>query len=161
MKEIILTKGYVALVDDEDYEWLNQWKWHASINKSGIIYARRTEYPSKKCILMHRFIMKINERNIFVDHHNRDGLNNQKSNLRIATPGQNNRNSKKQSNNNCYYKGVSQDKRNGNKIWIANATYNGKHLYLGAYSTPEQAARVHDKEAKELFGEFAYLNFPD
>lgn len=85
MKEIKLTKNKVAIVDDEDYNYLNQWKWYASKYKN-IWYAQRSDYSSgkKKTIKMHRVIMK-SPVNMVIDHEDRNGLNNQKNNLSVCT----------------------------------------------------------------------------
>ena len=89
MKTIQLTQGQFALVDDEDYDFLMQWKWQAHKDKS-TYYATRVEYGKniKKGIKMHRVIMNT-PRNMETDHKDRNGLNNQKYNLRICTRGQN------------------------------------------------------------------------
>ena len=84
MKEIILTQGQVALVDDEDFEYLNQWKWCA-IKSRKTYYTTRTIYiPCKMTVIMHRIIMNT-PLDMTVDHIDHNGLNNQKYNLRICT----------------------------------------------------------------------------
>ena len=156
MKRIPLTQGKFALVDEEDYEWLNQWKWHYNNG-----YATRNQWDpiTKKQIkiLMHRLIMKSSE-DMQVDHANHNTLDNRKCNLRICTKFQNMQNSKLQKNRSSKYKGVCWHK--DNKKWKAYITYEGKRIHLGYYDIEEEAARVYDKKAIELFGKFAYLNFP-
>jgi hypothetical protein len=99
MKEIQLTQGKVALVDDEDYEYLNQWKWCARKGKLGTFYAKRTVRNNitntYKTIYMHRIILNITNRFIYVDHENHDGLDNQKSNIKACTPKENANNNRK------------------------------------------------------------------
>jgi len=98
-KEIILTQGKVAIVDDDMYDYLNQFKWHA-VKQSGKFYARRhikSSNPNIK-ILIHRDVMKP-EKGFVIDHIDGNTLNNQKDNLRICTHAQNIRNSKININN--------------------------------------------------------------
>src|SRR3990167_10308366 len=90
MKEIKLTQGKITLVDDEDFEYINQWKWHVIKNKKQThFYAQRSE--NGKSIRMHRVIMKT-PHNKDVDHIDHNGLNNQKNNLRNCTTQENIRN---------------------------------------------------------------------
>jgi hypothetical protein len=157
MKSITLTKGKVAWVDDEDYEWLNQWKWHANVH--GLTwYAVRGVGPSSSQlnIKMHRLIMNAPE-DMEVDHINGNGWDNRRENLRLCTNLQNQWNRPKQRNNTTGYKGV---KRSRGKF-RATIQFRKKDIHLGHFSTAEQAARAYDKKARELFGEFARLNFPD
>ena len=162
MKTIILTKGKVAKVDDDDFEWLSKYKWHAVIH-SGYFRAERTAYVNKKTvnIFMHREIMKT-PKGMLTDHINHDTLDNRKENLRICTSSQNHMNFKKKLNNTTGYKGVTINKSCHSKIsYFAQITLNYKLHYLGTYNTAEDAARAYDKKARELFGDFAYINFPE
>src|SRR5882762_5211905 len=89
MIEIFITKNKIALVDDEDFEELNKFSWQILWSKtSNTFYARRQD-NNGKTILMHRAIMKVEDRFVYVDHKNFNGLHNYKNNLRIATPSQN------------------------------------------------------------------------
>ena len=150
MKEIKLTKGFVAQVDDEDYEYLNQWKWYVYIDRI-YHYAIRTESKSRKRIKMHRVILNAPD-NIFVDHIDHDGLNNQRRNIRLCTNTQNQWNMKGRRNG---HKGVSKEKY----CFRAAIKYQGKTIHLGSFRTESEAAQAYDIKAKELFGEFALLNF--
>ena len=161
MRTIQLTQGKVALVDDSDYEWLNQWKWLAH-KERGTYYALRSVRIkgrlNRKVIRMHRLIMNTPD-NMLTDHRNHDGLNNQRYNLRVATPGQNQHN--RLSWGKSKFLGVGIVKTGINKGQItAQIHANGKKIHLGNFPTEEAAARVYDVNAKELFGEFANLNFP-
>ena len=102
MKRIPLTQGKFALVDEEDYEWLNQWKWHYNNG-----YATRNQWDpiTKKQIkiLMHRLIMKSSE-DMQVDHANHNTLDNRKSNLRIVSYSNNLKNRKGKNKNNHLHK---------------------------------------------------------
>lgn len=154
MKEIQLTQGLIALVDDEDYERLNQFKWHAS--KHGCtFYANRKKIVNKlhRCESMHWLVMG----GKFVDHIDGNGLNNQKSNLRFCTNSQNAMNKRMPKCKSSQYKGVTFVKRDKN--WRANIRKDGKLIHIGKFQIEEQAAKAYDTAAKEHFGEFAYLNF--
>jgi len=156
MKEIKLTKGQIALVDDEDYDYLNQWKWFV-IGVERFYYAGRRAPNKNKIIKMHRLILNA-PANKFVDH---NGLNNQKCNLRLCTNSENQMNCRIRDNRK--YKGVRHASFiNGGKRYEyikAGIQINGKHIRLGYFKTEEAAARAYDSKAKEIFGQFANLNF--
>jgi hypothetical protein len=159
MKKIKLTQGKWALVSDEDYEYLNQWKWYAGKCNSNIFYAARGSSRingKRKTVRMHRVIAeRIGIKN--PDHRDRDGLNNQRNNLREATLTQqkaNRRNNFK--NNTSEYKGVYWDKKA--KKWRAYICINKKCIYLGLFINIKDAARVYNMAAIKHFGEFAVLN---
>jgi hypothetical protein len=157
MKEIQLTQGKVAIVDDEMFEFLNQWKWFAS-NKNGKFYVVRNITVSKNkqnSIFMHRFIMKP-EKGFVIDHLDGNGLNNQKNNLRICTNSENLRNRKKNVNNKSGYKGVSLDK-NLNKF-RCKLYVNGQNIHIGMFIDPIDAAKAYNDAALKYHGEFAKLN---
>lgn len=168
MKIIQLNHGKVALVDDADYNWLNQWKWH--IKKAGnTYYAKRNVFVNGvyKTIKMHRQILGLTNPKILGDHIDHDGLNNQRFNLRVATPGQNSMNTSSSKKSGSIYLGVSvkTDKRNKiiRKYWYASIKVNKKHLCLGQFKLTLDneiiAAKAYDEAAKKYFGEFANLNF--
>jgi hypothetical protein len=159
LKQISLTQGKFALIDDADYEWLNQWKWHAC-RWGRTFYARRLYYLNRKQngILMHREILKLKPSNIQeTDHIDGNGLNNQRVNLRSCTKGENRFNSKPYRNSSSRFKGVS--RHSINQKWRASITKNGKFNSLGCFIDEVDAARAYDEKAKELFGDFARLNF--
>lgn len=168
MKEIKLTRGQVALVDDEDFEYLNQWKWQAmKWHKLDNYYATRTVFEKRiidgeiwtkrKSIKMHRFIMKAKD-DLLVDHKDGNGLNNQKSNLREATPSQNLQNRRPYSTTlrKTKFKGIIQRGLSGQ--WQSHIKLNGKNISLGTYATEIEAAFVYNEAAKKHFGVFAWLN---
>lgn len=150
MKKIALTQGLFALVDDADFEWLNQWKWKVHRNKFGL-YAGREE--AEKLVLMHRLIMNASDK-FEVDHRNRNGLDNQRVNLRLATRSQNMANRRLFSNNTSGYRGV----------YAAAGKYRstirvkGKTRHLGYFESARLAAKAYNRAAIKAFGEFATLN---
>jgi hypothetical protein len=165
MKEIELNYGYKTIVDDEDFEELIKYHWFVSIENKHM-YALSTSFPKlKNPVPMHRFILKLTDLNVFVDHINRDGLDNRKENLRIANKQQNAINCGPYKNNKTGYKGVRirKDKYKDTIYFriIASIKFNGKHIHIGYFKNLEDAAKEYDKKAIELFGEFAYLNFPE
>lgn len=156
MKKIQLAnnKG-VALVDDEDYKWLNDYKWHLrdiKIMNAGTKIKIDGKWFEKR---MHHFLVDVPE-GFEVDHIDRNGLNNQKSNLRVVTHSQNmmNRNSFKGSSSK--YKGVCWHKQC--KKWFAQIVLNKKHYYLGLYENEIDAAKAYNKRAKKLHGKYVNLN---
>lgn len=157
MKEIPLTKGYKAIVDDSDYENINQYKWKVKRSKNTLYACRTIIVDSKICTeFMHRKILSLQFTdidNIFVDHKDRNGLNNTRDNLRIATKSQNNMNKGLQENNSSGYKGVSYHLRT-NK-WQAYIKVNNKNICLGYYENIEDAISIRLTAEFEYFGEFA------
>jgi hypothetical protein len=153
MKEIKLTQGKVALVDDEDFEYLNQWKWTAK--QCGIFYyaVRRKKTDGKSIqYYMHRVILNT-PTCLQVDHIDHDGLNNQKHNLRNCTCSQNRMNRIPRSKSG--YLGVYYVKH----YIVAQFPINGKMTHLGMFDTEELAAKKYDEYALKYYGEFANLNF--
>lgn len=155
-KEIHLTRGKVALVDDDDYEYLNQFKWCASSFRSGKYY-RAERSVSRKLVLMHRAIMNCPD-GMCVDHINHNTLDNRKENLRICTNWQNKMNQKVQVNNTSGYKNVSFVKSRSK--WRSRIKFKSKEMHIGYFNSKIEAALAHDEYASQLYGEFALLNFP-
>jgi hypothetical protein len=154
MKQIPLTRGMFALVDDEDFEYLNQFKWYAH-KDSATYYAMRKK--NRKDVRMHRVILGITEPKVFGDHIDHNGLNNQRSNLRIATPAQNQRNKASRKGSSSKYLGVANYPKK-NKPWGATISSNNKHYHLGHFAKEEDAARAYNEAAIKYHGEFANLN---
>jgi hypothetical protein len=156
MKEIKVSQGFIALVDDDHFEVLNQFKWH--IKKCG-----RTNYATAnikidgkyKTITMHRFLLDA-PKGVQVDHINHNGLDNQRDNLRFCSNSQNQMNRSPYKNCTSNFKGVSFYRKT--KRWKAYIKLNGKRINLGHYKTEIEAAEVYNNKAKELFGEFSFIN---
>ncbi len=159
MKEIKLTRGFVALVDDEDFEALSKYKWHAAKSGTRQIRAQRSVFVFGAMpinILMHRQIMGITGCKILVDHKDGNALNNQKSNLRICTHKQNNQNKQIPINNTSGFKGVSFHQET--KKWRVRIKLGGKITSLGLFHDKKEAALAYNAAAIKYFGEFAWLN---
>ena len=158
MKEIQLTQGKVALVDDEDYDELCRYNWVASSRSEKCYVVVSIKMCGKwTTIAMHRFLIYA-PKGMDIDHINRNRLDNRKCNLRVCTRSQNTANSPPQ-NGTSVFKGVSWDKRS--KKWHAMVYRDGKAFDLGCHNCGAKAAKQYDAKAKELYGEFAYLNFPE
>jgi hypothetical protein len=156
MKEVLLTQGFVTVVDDEDFDRVNQFRWVVLKNKNNCYAWSRQPHPGKKTYLQN-FLMHPPS-GFLVDHINRNGLDNRKQNLRICTPRQNTHN--RPSHGKLSYKGVVFCKSKKNP-YMVRLHADKQWTYLGCFPTAELAAEAYDRKAFELYGEFAYLNFPD
>lgn len=173
MKKIELTKTkkksvkHFAIVDDEDYERVNQYNW-CVVEDHNVFYAMRSECIPKekrvgktrqKTIKMHRFILGISDISILVDHNDHDGLNNQKYNLRTTNHSGNMSNRRSHKGSTSKYLGVSWAKHArkwNSSLWVIDKTLN-----LGYFESEEEAAKIYDEAAKKYHGEFANLNFKE
>jgi hypothetical protein len=160
MRTIPLTKGKCAIVDDEDFEWLNKFNWSAYFDGHNW-YADRY-----RGIKMHREIMGLKKGDsIKVDHINHDTLDNQRHNLRLCSQCQNNCNRAANKKSTSMFKGVSWKKgklyknRQYNGIWVAQIKVGSKSIHIGQFVNEIEAAKAYDGMAKKYHGEFAYLNF--
>lgn len=161
MKEIELTKGYKALVDDRDYEWLSNWKWSANDDGKGNIRAMRMESAGDgklRNVKMHRAIAERHglDTSRYIDHRDRNSLNNQLDNLRAASHAQNNCNRKKKEGCSSKYKGVYW--RTDTLKWQAYFKSNGRYFYLGCFDCEIDAANAYNDAVIKYHGEFAILN---
>lgn len=153
MKEIKLTRGMVALVDDEDFERVNKFKWYAQKNSTGVFYAKANDRKNKTTVFLHRLILNAPKGSL-IDHIDGNGCNNTKANLRICTKQQNAFNAKKMTG--CYsrFKGVSVC---GNR-WRAFIKIGKKNIHLGCFATEEEAAIAYNDAIVKYHGDFARLN---
>lgn len=158
MREIPLTQGKVALVDDEDYEDLMHFKWHAYPSRGTYYAARNTPRGEGKrtTLQMHRQIIRA-PRGQRVDHADGDGLHNWRGNLRFCSNAENTRNCHaRKVDGSSRYRGVSWHKHKGK--WQAYITVNYTRIFLGYFSVEEDAAKEYDRAARQYFGEFAAPN---
>ena len=150
MKHIKLTKGKLAIIDDEDFIKVNKIKWHFDGN-----YAAN---KGKNKIYLHRFVLNA-PLNMDVDHKDLNKLNCQKSNLRLTNQQGNGANRRLNKNNKSGYKGVYfNNQKKYKKPWMAQIKVNYKPIHLGMFRTPQEAALVYNEAALKYFGEFARLN---
>ncbi len=155
MKKIKLTKGKYTLVDNDDYEILNNYKWYAK-RGTNTFYAARSilnKDGNQKTIRMHRLLMDAPD-SLEVDHKDGNGLNNQRSNIRLATKSQNRMNRPKQSRNISGFKGVSWDKIH--RAWIAYITLDGVQKNLGYFKSKQEAYQHRCKVSIEYHKEFTH-----
>ena len=152
-REISLTKGKTAIVDDTDYELVCKYTWYA-IERFGIWYARGR--VNGKFTYMHRFILDAPNTQE-VDHIDGDGLNNRRSNIRLASRSQNAMNRGMGIDNKAGFKGVHRTSCNL-RPYRATIRVQGKSNHLGYFENPEEAARAYNIAAINNFGEFAKLN---
>jgi len=149
---------YFAQVDDEDFEYLNQWNWYVRKCKRGLYVARsetliKGGVKRKLDIHMHRVILKITDDELTGEHRDRNGLNNQKSNLRVSTKSQNMMN--RRAFGKSKYSGVSEFIHGG---YRARIHCDKKSYFIGYFKTEVEAALAYNARARELHGEFANLN---
>ena len=157
MKEVPLTQGQVALVDDEDFERLSDHKWCAQWHprRQLFVAVRSTPRPNRMTILMARQVMNAPP-GMEVDHRDHNTLNNQRGNLRICTVSQNQGNARNRAGCSSQFKGVCWDRQK--QKWLARIRKNYKLHHLGRFNDETEAARAYNQAAVEMFGEFAHLN---
>lgn len=154
MREIPVSGGDVALVDDDLFDHLSKFSWSAS-RRPTVTYA--VTWPtSERCIRMHQMVMELSgvRVDVMIDHRNGNGLDNRRENIRPATGSQNMMN-REHRKGRSGYRGVWQTKEGR---WAAFICVNRKRTYLGRFDTAEKAAEAYDIAAKQLHGEFARLN---
>ena len=157
MREIKLTRNQTALVSDEDYDIVNQFKWQAIIGGNTWYACRSFRINGKKrMVQMHQFILGDNPLKLHIDHRDGNGLNNQRFNIRFCTRAQNNMNKSPQKHCRSQYKGVRWNDRN--KKWQARISHDGILEGLGLFVVESDAATAYNNAALKYFGEFARLN---
>ena len=160
---IDLNQGLQTIIDIQDFNIVNEYSgtWYAQVSKVNYyVYIHvYDEINKRKRVALHRAIMQVNDSDVLVDHRNHQTLDNTRDNLRLCTNSENQMNSRMQINRSSQYKGVSWQKQK-NK-WRAFIQFQKQSLYLGSFIDEIEAAKTYDDKAKELFGEYAFLNFPD
>ena len=152
MASVKLTKGFESLVDDSDFDQVSQWKWCYSGYENGYAVRKPRIDGRSKTIYLHRFIVNA-PIGMEVDHINGDRLDNRRSNLRVCTRQQNNKNVRKHCDNTSGFKGVFWEKRR--KKWYSKIRESGVQKFLGYFPTPELAYEEYKKAAVRCYGEFA------
>jgi HNH endonuclease/AP2 domain len=150
-----LTRGYEAIIDAADAAFVGQWNWFA-LPKTNTVYAARWGREGEpRTVRLHRVLLDPPQ-DLGIDHVNRNGLDNRRGNLRLATRSENMWNSAIQVNNTSGFKGVSWVKRD--KKWAASIRVFGKTNYLGYFETAEQAHEAYARASAEMHGEFGRLS---
>ncbi len=162
MKEIPLTQGMVALVDDEDFALVSRHKWCAGVSRYSYYAMTKVKRNGKWTTMkMHRLLCGLQPNDgIQVDHINHNGLDNRRHNLRVSTHAQNQHNARPSRKNKTGFKGVCVDPHQRSKPFKSEIRTGVQRFHLGYFATAEDAARAYDAKARELFGEYAFLNFP-
>lgn len=153
---IPLSRGLFAIVDIEDYErTMAAGPWHADVHRRTVYVRRNVRRPDgrRTAQRLHTFLTGWPR----VDHHNGDGLDNRRTNLRQATKSQNSANADLRADNRSGFKGVRWEQRR--RRWRAEIRLAGRSRWLGYFDTAEDAARAYDGAALEFFGAFACVNF--
>lgn len=154
--KVPLSRGKVALVSPEDATEVSRFRWYAvRFPNQYTWYAYR--HDGARPVAMHRHILNV-QSGVLVDHRNRNGLDNRRGNIREATNRQNIANSRRRRSNTSGYRGVHRHTETGR--WIAQCR-GGTPRSLGSFDTAEEAAKAYDRAARERYGAFAALNFPD
>ena len=158
MKEIPLSQGKYALIDDSDYKLVSKYKWHThkTKRKHRVVYYARSN--NKPMIYMHRLILNLLSNKLEGDHRDGNGLNNQRYNIRLATKSQNLASPLLVRPHTSKYRGVSWNRKN--KKWTAQIGGKYSYKYLGYFHDEKKAAKAYDKEAIILYKDFSKLNFP-
>ena len=153
MKAIPLTRGHVAIVDDCDNDWLSRWNWCYHAQGYAIRGRCKEDGLGSQPIFMQNVIMGVSSG---VDHADRNSLNNQRANLRLATRSQNNANSGLSPRNTSGYRGVSWSEVS--RKWLAQIWVDRAAIHLGLFVDPKDGARAYNEAAIDHYGVFAYQN---
>lgn len=150
MKKIFLTQGQIALVDDDQYEFLNQWKWYVHESTKTFYAARQSPKVNGKqhAIFMHHIILGQPPKGLEIDHKNGQGTDNQRHNLRFVTRRQNQQNQRNGRKKTSQLPGVTWHKRN--KRWQAQIRINGHRTYLGQFESEIKAFKVYCQAVEGL-----------
>lgn len=154
-----MSSGNFVLFHREDFGLVSPYHWYQSRHPRGpYAVADVSQKKRRRHFRMHRLILDA-PTGVIVDHVNRNGLDNRRCNLRLCTNAQNQCNRGRPKNNTSLYKGVSFCRSTGR--WSVKIQNLGEYIWIGRFETPEEAAWAYDDAAREHFGEYAYLNFPE
>lgn len=157
MKIIYTKKGEEIFVDDEDYDFLNNYIWHKDKYGYALTAIEDDNGKKYKKCSMHRMIFKLNDSNIMVDHINGITYDNTKTNLRICSNSENVKNRRKtHGKTTSIFKGVSFNK--SKKLWVAYIENNSEHIDIGCFTNEIACANAYNHYAKKLHSEFARIN---
>lgn len=158
-RTIQLSSGYIAIVDEADFEAVSVFVWSANVCKfkhHSNVYAYRTVNREKghpTTLTMHEFLIGMKTQ---LDHRDGNGLNNRRRNLRPADHSQNGGNAKHRSGGTSKWRGVALDKRS--RKWVAQICKNRVNRVIGRFADEADAALAYNFMAQELFGDFANFN---
>lgn len=159
MKQIKLTQGQYALVDDADYDWLNQYKWYALKDKDCDSFRAVKRGKNHRQIIMARLILGLEHGDKReADHIDHNTLDNRRNNIRICTHQENMLNRKPFRGTTSKYKGVHWESGRTKKNWRVQIRFSSETIHIGYYDNEENAATNYNWAAILLFGEFACLN---
>lgn len=154
MIEIPLTRGLVAVIDDDDVELVQPYSWRALKGRHTHYAMRGSADRDAAPLYMHSVISGYR----LTDHINGNGLDNRRANLRPATETQNLANQRKRGGGSSQFKGVTWDR--DRNLWLAQIQVGGRNRSLGRHRSEEDAARAYDDAARDAFGQYAAINFP-
>jgi hypothetical protein len=161
MKIYTTKKGEQVKMDDDTYELIKDRSWY--LDTKGYLCRKQMVDGKYKFVYLHKMLCPVKEGN-YVDHIDNDKLNNQRENLREATPAQSACNTRRNRKGASQYKGVSKVvskyKDKEYVTWTARVKKDGKVVYNKGFKTEIEAAKAYDIEAEKAHGEFAYKNFP-
>lgn len=154
-----LGNGGIAIIDKNDIALVEKYNWfsHKEGNNTYAYANILLKNGKRTCIKMHRILLGLKNIKSIADHKNKNGLDNRRENLRVCTKSQNAQNKRKLPNRSSKYKGVCFDK--SRNVWISYIRKDYKMINLGRFNSEEDAARSYDAKAKDLFGEYASINF--
>lgn len=148
----------IILIDDEDYELFCSHNWHFVKGRNTFyLYTNIIKDKKRKTVALHQIILTC-PKDMCIDHIDRNGLNNQRSNLRVCNRSENQCNQFKRKNTSSQYRGVSWNKYQ--QRWECYINKDQKRTFIGKFKSEVEAARKWDEYAKKIHGEFARLNFP-
>jgi hypothetical protein len=149
--------GKVAIIDAEDAERILPHKWRTQRDGYAVRRRKVSDPPGGGLVLMHREVLGVAP-DVYVDHVNRNTLDNRKRNLRPATNAENQSNTGLRRDNTSGFRGVNWSGRH--ERWMVRIRVRGQRQFVGLFDDPEEGARAYDQAAILHFGDYAWTNFP-